>query len=50
MLDTAKANAARLEKDAMASLQVRLFQAESLSTNLELKAYEVESLEVKGDW
>ncbi|WP_334120045.1 TIR domain-containing protein [Limnobacter sp.] len=50
MLDTAKANAARLEKDPMASLQVRLFQAESLSTNLELKAYEVESLEVKGNW
>lgn len=50
MLDTAKANATRLEKDPVASLQVRLFQAESLSTNLELKALEVESLEVKGDW
>lgn len=50
MLDTAKANAARLEQDPMANLQVRLFQAESLSTNLELKAYEVDSLEVKGNW
>nr|WP_294887067.1 TIR domain-containing protein [uncultured Limnobacter sp.] len=50
MLDTAKANAARLLKDPIASLQVRLFQAESLSTNLELKAYEVESMELKGDW
>lgn len=50
MLDTAKANAARLAEDHIASLQVRLFQAESLSTNLEMKAYEVDSLEVKGDW
>ncbi len=50
MLATAKANSARLVKDPIASLQVRLFQAESLSTNLELKAFEVDSLEVKGDW
>ena len=50
MLDIAKANSTRLAKDPMASLQVRLFEAESLSTNLELKAYEVESLEVKGNW
>lgn len=50
MLNAAKTNSDRLEKDPMASLQVRLFQAESLSTNLELKAYEAESLEVKGDW